>query len=310
MLGEHAVVYGHPALAIPVHQVQAKVTASADIGVPRGRIRILSPKIHIDTERGLLADDHPLSLAIDGALRAVGVEQPPALLLRIDSTLPVAAGLGSGAAVSVALIRALTAFLGYPLPDAEVNALAYTVEQRLHGTPSGIDNTVITYARPIFYQREHGFQPLTVGAPLTFVIGDTGVRSPTREAVAAVRQDWQAEPARSEALFAHIARIVIEGRAALEGGRPQTLGSLMNEDQRCLAALNVSSPELERLVGTALDAGALGAKLSGGGRGGNMIALVTPERAKAIASALQAAGAVRVLTTRLLAEPAREVQHD
>lgn len=307
LLGEHAVVYDRPAVAVPVHQVQAKVTASADIRAPRGRVRIEAPEIHLVTERASLPADHPLALAVDGTLAALGVETPPALTLRIRSSVPVAAGLGSGAAVSVALIRALSAFLGRPLADEQVNALAYRVEQRLHGTPSGIDNTVITYARPIFFQRSAGFMPLAVGAPLTFLIADTGVKSPTHEAVAGVRRDWEQNPGRSEALFDEIGAVAQESRAALESGQQALLAALMNANQRALQALGVSSPELDHLISTALQAGAWGAKLSGGGRGGNMVALVDPSQAEHIAAALREAGAVRVIITHLQPDTATGV---
>lgn len=311
LLGEHAVVYDRPAIAIPVHQVQVKVSATADIRAPGGRVRIEAPEIRLNADLADLPDDHPLALAIHGTLQAVGVERPPALTLRIRSSVPVAAGLGSGAAVSVALIRALSAFLGDPLDDEQVNTLAYRVEQRLHGTPSGIDNTVITYARPIFFQRSTGFEPLAVRAPLTFLIADTGVKSPTREAVAAVRRDWEREPRRSEALFDQIGAIVRQARSVLEQGQEETLAILMNANHRALQELDVSSPELDSLVKAALQAGAWGAKLSGGGRGGNMVALVDPARAEQIAEALHTTGAVRTIITHLQPDTASEgVEHD
>lgn len=311
LLGEHAVVYDRPALAIPVHQVQAKVSVMADIRAPNGRVRLEAPDIQLSVDLTGLPADHPLALAVNGTLQAVGVEKPPALTLLIRSSVPVAAGLGSGAAVSVALIRALAAFLGSPLGDEQVNALAYRVEQRLHGTPSGIDNTVITYTRPIFFQRSTGFEPLAVSAPLTFLIADTGVKSPTREAVETVRRDWERDPRRSEALFDEIGTIVRQARAALEQGQQETLANLMNANQRALRDLNVSSPELDRLVDAALQAGAWSAKLSGGGRGGNMVALVDPARAEQIAAALRAAGAVRTIITHLQPDAAAQgVEHD
>ncbi len=311
LLGEHAVVYDRPALAIPVHQVQVKVSAMADIRAQYGRVHIESPEIQLSADITDLPDDHPLALAVNGTLQVVGVERPPALTLRIRSSVPVAAGLGSGAAVSVALIRALSAFLGNPLGDEQVNSLAYRVEQRLHGTPSGIDNTVITYARPIFFQRSTGFDPLAVRAPLTFLIADTGIKSPTREAVAAVRRDWERDPRRSEALFDEIGAIVRQARAALEQGHEQTLADLMNANQRALRELDVSSPALDGLVAAALQAGAWGAKLSGGGRGGNMVALVDPARADQIAAALRSVGAVRTIITHLQPDGAAEgVDHD
>jgi mevalonate kinase len=233
----------------------------------------------------------------------LGIEQPPAVTLLIRSSIPVASGMGSGAAVSVALIRALAAFLGSPLPDEQVNRLAYRVEQRLHGTPSGIDNTVITYAQPIFFQRDSGFERLSVGAPLQFVVADTGAASSTREAVAAVRADWQRDPQRSEAMFDEIGGIAWQARAAIEHGDERLLGSLMDTNQHCLQALGVSSPTLDRLIDAARAAGALGAKLSGGGRGGILVALAAPEDLARVEAGLKGAGAKRVIATRLEPTP-------
>ena len=299
LLGEHSVVYGRPAIAIPAHQVQARVTASADIGAPRGQITLVSPKVRLNAKRAHLPNDHPLALAVDGTLQALGIEQPPALTLLIRSSIPVASGMGSGAAVSVALIRALAAFLGSPLPDEQVNQLAYRVEQRLHGTPSGIDNTVITYAQPIFFQRDSGFEQLPVGAPLQFVVADTGAASSTREAVAAVRAEWQRDPQRSEAIFDEIGEIARQARAAIEHGEERRLGRLMDANQHCLQVLGVSSPALDLLIDAARAAGALGAKLSGGGRGGILVTLAAPEKLARVESGLKAAGAKRVIATRL-----------
>jgi len=220
--------------------------------------------------------------------------------LKITSTIPVAAGLGSGAAVTVALVRALSGFLGRPLPDDAVNAIAYEVEKIHHGTPSGIDNTVITYARPVFFVKDQPLEPLRVGAPVTIVIADSGIPAPTAEAVADVRTAFQRDPEGYRALFAAVGDVVNAARHALEQGDVPRLGALMDENHRLLQRMGVSCATLDALVARARDAGAWGAKLSGGGRGGNMIALTpTHSDAAALAAALEAAGAVRTLTTTL-----------
>lgn len=307
LFGEHAVVYDRPAIAIPVFQVQAKASILADPLAPPGRVMIEAHEIGLRANLSSLPEDHPLTLAIRGTQETLGIPRLPAMRLAISSTIPVAAGLGSGAAVSVAVIRALSAFLGAPLEDEEVNRLAYKVEQRLHGTPSGIDNTVVTYARPVYFCRSTGFQPLKPGIPLTFVIGDTGVKSPTAEAVGDVRILWQAEPETTEAIFDQIGGLVDKARQSLETGPAGVLGPLMNENQTLLERIGVSSLDLDRLVKVARKSGALGAKLSGGGRGGNMIALVEEGNAETVAAGLRAAGAVRTTITHL---HALEVQED
>jgi len=135
------------------------------------------------------------------------------------------------------------------------------------------------------------------------LIADTGRPSPTRATVAAVRAGWEAEPARYEPLLDAIGALVDAARAAIEGGDVAALGPLLNRNQALLEALDVSSPDLRRLAAAALAAGASGTKLSGGGRGGNLIALVTPATAAAVGQALRAAGAVAVIETLVDDEP-------
>ena len=138
---------------------------------------------------------------------------------------------------------------------------------------------------------------------MPLVIADTGVRSATRLPVGALRAAWQADPATYEALFDSVGDIVTQARTALAAGEPVTLGRLINANQALLERMGVSSPELGRLGAAARQAGALGAKLSGAGWGGIMFALVTPDSAAAVAEALREAGAARVLTTTLRADP-------
>jgi mevalonate kinase len=304
LFGEHAVVYGRPALAVPVTQVQATVAVSdsaADsrIGADSRKtdIWIDAPDIDLHAPLSGLSPDQPLAAAARAVLSALGVDRPPALTVRVSSTIPVASGLGSGAAVTVALVRSLSAFLGRPLADEQVNALAFDIEKLHHGTPSGIDNTVITYARPVYFVKGQPIETLRVGEAFTLVIGDTGISAPTRESVGDVRKLWQVKPDRFEVIFDRIGAIADRARQAIEAGDAAALGPLMDENHALLDQLTVSSPELDRLVAAARGSGALGAKLSGGGRGGNMIALVRPQDVEPVSLALQAAGAKRTLAT-------------
>lgn len=301
LFGEHAVVYGRPAIAAPVSQVQARAVVSAAPRLPAGEVLIQAPDIGLEGSLSELPGEHPLGRAVNGLLAALDISHPPACTIRVTSTIPVAAGMGSGASVTVAILRALSAFLGVVLPDERVSALAYEVEKLHHGTPSGIDNTVITYAVPVYFVRGQPIQTLRLPRPFTLVIGDTGIASPTAIAVGDVRRDWQAEPARSEAIFDQVGQIAQAARIAIEAGQIAELGPLMNANHDLLAQLGVSDPQLERLVRAARAAGALGAKLSGGGRGGNMIALAADESAPEIARALQSSGAVRTITTTIRA---------
>jgi mevalonate kinase len=297
LFGEHAVVYGRPAIAVPVNQVRAKASVTANpLGTP-GQVRIVARDIGLESNLSDLPADHPLALAIEGVTRQLGIERLPALRLQISSTIPIAAGLGSGAAVSAAISRALSAFLGHPLADDKVSHIAYQVDQKYHGTPSGIDNTVIAYAQPVFFIRGQPFIRLRTAQPFTIIIGNTGVSSSTAAVVGDVHQRWQAGPLAYERLFDEIGSISRQARTLIESGPVAELGPLMTRNHALLQELGVSSTELDRLTAAALEAGAVGAKLCGGGRGGNMIALATPQMAPTIASALRAAGAVNTIIT-------------
>ena len=302
LFGEHAVVYGQPAIAVPVNQVKARAIISARPDQPRGWVNFQAPDIGLEKNWDDLPADHPLVLVVRGVLEATQINQPPAMTIRVSSSIPIAAGLGSGAAVSVAMIRALSEFLGRPLLDEDISDLAFEIEKLYHGTPSGIDNTVITYEKPIFFTRKDTDQkgmmePFQVSKPFTIVIGDSGFPSPTAAAVADVRKAWQEDSMLFQDLFNSTGKIVYQARQAIENGDIAALGPLMNENQSLLEKMGISSFELDRLVQAARQAGANGAKLSGGGRGGNMIALVPKESAQQIAKALTAAGATNIIIT-------------
>jgi mevalonate kinase len=219
--------------------------------------------------------------------------------IKITSTIPVASGLGSGAAVSVALICALSSHLSHPMTNEQVNALAYEIEKIHHGTPSGIDNTVITYAKPVYFVKGQPIEIFRVGKPFTVVIGDTGISAPTKEAVGDVCVLWEADKARWEKVFDKIGEIAKKAKEKIENGESEELGELMNQNHALLQEMTVSSQELDQFVEAARKAGAWGAKLSGGGRGGNMIALVKPEIAEAVSRLLKEAGAKNTIITTI-----------
>lgn len=211
----------------------------------------------------------------------------------------MAGGLGSGAAVCAAVVRALAQFVGLVFTDEDVSSLVFSTEVLLHGTPSGIDNTVVAYGRPVYFIKGQPPRPFEVAQPFHLLIADTGQPSPTKLAVADVRAAYEREPERYARLFDEIGALAETAHAHLEAGTPVALGPLMNDNHRLLQLLDVSSPDLDRLVAAALAAGADGAKLSGAGRGGNMLALVTPAIEPAVRAALVEGGAVRVLGTEI-----------
>lgn len=296
LFGEHAVVYGRPALAVPVMQVHADVDITDS---SRAGIWIHAPDVNLHAEFNSLPSDHPIASVLHNFFFAFGISPFPSLDITIISTIPVASGLGSGAAVTVALVRAISSFFSLSFSDEQVNQFTYEIEKLHHGTPSGIDNTVVTYAQPVYFIKNQPIEIFKVGVPFTVVIGDTGIAAPTKESVGDVRKLWEADKAKWENVFDQVGKIANNARKKIENGEWTALGALMNANHALLQEMTVSSPELDSLVAAARMSGATGAKMSGGGRGGNMIALVEKENAPAVAEALMSAGAKRTIVTTI-----------
>jgi mevalonate kinase len=297
LFGEHAVVYGRPAIAAPLTQVRAEavVESKADPGVflaapDLGRAYWLKDARSAD----------PFARAVRLVLEVLDLQDEPALTITVRSEIPIASGLGSGAAMAAAVIRATFNHLTAegPATDALVSSLTYQVERILHGTPSGIDNSVVATEKPIYFVRKQPdnlIETLEVSAPLTLLVADTGVVSKTKDVVGDVRRQWKEKTEEFDRLFDGCGYVTNSARISIEEGETKRLGQLMTANQLYLRHLTVSSTELELLITAAEDAGALGAKLSGAGRGGNMLALVDQEGAEKVYEALLAAGAVGVL---------------
>jgi mevalonate kinase len=303
LFGEHAVVYGRPALAVPVTQVQAE--AVVEPGEAGAGLTIVAADLGETIAVRDAPADHPLAAAARLTLVKFGLGDPD-WRVTARSTIPIASGMGSGAAVSAAIVRALAAARGQgsgvrgqevAISPEEVSALVYEVERLHHGTPSGIDNTVVVYGQPVYFVRGQAPQTFHIGWPFTLAIADSGIHSPTKIAVGDVRRAWEQQPVRFEGLFDGVAAVVEAARAAIAAGEPERLGPLMDQNHTMLQEIGVSCPELDALVAAARGAGALGAKLSGAGRGGNMIALVTEATASQVADVLRAAGAVNVIVS-------------
>ncbi len=298
LFGEHAVVYGQPAIAVPLSHIRATVQIEH---LDKGTTGVLIDAPDISQSYWLReADrDDPLASAVRLTLDELGVKAPFDAHLAIHSELPIASGLGSSAAVSVAVTRALSAHLMKPLEVETISKIAYAIECIHHGTPSGIDNTVVAYEKPVYFIREHQPEVLQISAPLNLVIGDTGVSMRTTIPVSLLRERWEKDPGKYGGWFEEIGEIVIEARTMLKTGSIDSLGDLMNQNQMLLEDMGLSSLELQRLISAARESGALGAKLSGAGMGGIMLALVEPDTAPIVETALRKAGAKQVFITEV-----------
>jgi len=302
LFGEHAVVYGEPAIAIPVLSLQARAVVSPVIAGNPGGISLEAPDIHLFASLDELDSDHPLRAAIAEVLGNRSLDDVPSCRIMISSTIPTSSGLGSGAAVSVALIRAFSAFLGQRLSDEQVSQLAFEVEKIHHGTPSGIDNTVIAYQKPIYYQKGEPFHFLSIPTPFSILIASCGKPGNTLRAVQQVRDLWDHDRERINSVFSSIGEITRKARDLIQSGLPGKLGPLMDQNHELLKELGVSTPELDLLVRAAKGAGALGAKLSGGGLGGHIIVLAQ-DQLETIAEELIHAGASTTQITAVLSTP-------
>jgi len=288
LLGEHAVVYGQQAVAaaLPL-TIRASVHAQdkrVDLVIPRWGV-----EMNLDEAGGKLSS---LQKSLKLIIERLGVADQ-GMQIEVFPHVPRANGLGASAALAVAVIRAMARCFHVAISEREISDLAYDCEKIAHGTPSGIDNTLATFGQPILYSKTQAaarIRELKPARSIPLVIGLSGVQTLTAQTVARVRDAWQRNPVRYNAIFEQIGRLADAGAKALEAGDLAELGDLMNIDQGLLNALQVSSPEIEELVQIARRNGALGAKLTGGGGGGAMIAVTEPEQTTAIAGAIRRAG--------------------
>jgi hydroxymethylglutaryl-CoA reductase len=291
LLGEHSVVYNRHAIAAPIPlsiraEVKPRDDGPTELLIPRWGVELT---LHEPTHA-----DNSLHKSLELITRRLGV-QGRGMLVEVFPHVPRAVGLGASAALAVAVVRGIARAYGLEMHDEEVNDIAYECEKIAHGTPSGIDNTLATYGRPILFckgasPRAPRIREIHAPEPIPVVIGLSGVRTLTAETVGRVRTAWQARPERYEAIFSQIDALALGGADALARGDAVELGELMNINHGLLNALGVSCWEIEELVQIAREHGALGAKLTGGGGGGAMIAVAEKNKTQDIALAMRAAG--------------------
>jgi len=286
LLGEHAVVYGRRALAAPIPlAIQARIEDTA------AGVELIIPRWGVEQRLDFHAK-HPASFVRSMQLLLDSLDlKGRGMRIEVFPNVPRAMGLGGSAALAVAVIRAMSQHFGLGLSDDRVNELAFACERFAHGTPSGLDNTLATYGRFTLFR--NGEPPtreaVSVNEPLPIVIGMSGIESLTARTVARVREAWKKNPDLYHRIFDEIDTLVGAGLDALKVNDYETLGELMNVCQGLLNAMQVSSWELEELIQVARNNGAMGAKLTGGGGGGSIIALC-PDCSTRVARAIRAAG--------------------
>jgi hydroxymethylglutaryl-CoA reductase len=286
LFGEHAVVYGSHAVAAPIPiAIQAKVENEAE------GIHLVIPRWGVE-ERLSKGVEHKHSIynSLDLILKSLDLSDKD-MRIEVYPNIPRAMGLGGSAALAVSIIRALIQHYRIKLSDDEINDLAYQSEKLVHGTPSGIDNTMATFGKFILYKK--GKPPLMkdihAPKPIPIVIGLSGVESLTLKMVSKVRHSWEKNKSMYDQIFDQINDISLKGVKAIQSYDLDLLGDLMNLNQGLLNALQISIWELEELIEIARTNGAIGAKITGGGGGGAMLALC-PDNAQKVADAMKNAG--------------------
>ena len=281
LFGEHIVVYGEPAIATALDK-RAYVTATE---LENKKIVVRSKNLGTEIEAPLKGETKdPVVRAAQAALEKTGAKT--GVGIEIDSEIPVSVGLGSSASVSVATAAAVLKLFSNSEPSRmQILEVAHEAEKVAHGKPSGIDTAITTFGGTIFFKKG---EIEGLDAPeMQFVVGNTNVPRNTKEIVEKVKKIIE-DPRVAYNLFT-ISSLVKRARDALLRGNITEIGFLMNKNQEFLRALGVSSVELERLIDIAQGAGAYGAKLTGAGGGGCMIAL--SEKPENILKALENDGA-------------------
>ncbi|MEI9954681.1 MAG: mevalonate kinase [Pseudomonadota bacterium] len=275
LLGEHAVVHGVPAIAA---------------GLERGAFANARPaqssSLCIAERRARPGDESELGQAFGALLASLAA---PALAVEASLEVPPGSGLGASAALAVAIARAVLEGSGSEPDSARVLAAAAAWEGVYHGNPSGIDAAAAAHDGCLLFDRANGLQPIALGRDLVLAIGLAGPPASTKLMVESVARLRERRPAVVDKAFEGIGALVRNAKLCLEAGDLPGLGSLMNYNQMLLSGLFVSTEGIERCCGLARDAGALGAKLTGAGGGGAVVALCD-EDSEPILGAWRAAG--------------------
>lgn len=287
LFGEHAVVWGQPAIAAGL---SCGLTAYARLGTEPARLQVPAWSLEV-----LLEDPaHRVARACRALFDAMDVPIS-GWNLEVDAALPAGAGLGSSAALAVSLARAVAQATGQTLSDQRLFDVAMAAERVFHGQPSGLDHAAAIHGGVFTFLRPGGaaagaapvLSPLEVGAPLSFLIAQVEAGADTGRMVAGVATRRSAAPTVILPVLDAIGGIVAEATAAIAAGDAARLGLLMDLNHGLLGALGVSTPTLDAACWAARQAGALGAKLTGAGGGGCLVAVVDPSLHDAVGAALR-----------------------
>ncbi len=287
LFGEHSVVYKQPAIALPLYSVDVNVTIT-----PRDTGQWIESRYYdgpIDRLNGNLLGVKKL---INWIVTNIG-DPAVTFTLKITSKIPSERGMGSSAATAVAITRALYDFFEVPLSRAELLKIANIEELVTHGNPSGIDTATVSSDNPVWFVKNQQNEQIDFNLSSDFlVVADSGIKGKTSAAVGLIAENKITNPDAVNPLIKQLGKIAIQAREGLRTANSGLIGKLMTESHQILCKLGVSTPTLDRFVKLAINSGAYGAKLTGSGMGGCMIALVdSSQKAQKLATTLRNAGA-------------------
>ncbi|MCS7114339.1 MAG: mevalonate kinase [Nitrososphaerota archaeon] len=297
LFGEHFVVYGEPAIVLAIDKrayAKAELRNDKKLFLRSSNLNLAgffedgSFKVEAGNPKEARIKLEPLKCAVEKAIEIYG--EKVGLNVEVNSTVPVAAGLGSSAAVASAAAAAVGALLNVKMTKEDIYRISYEAEKITHGNPSGVDPAISTFGGALLYQMDTGFKPLNFKTEVPLVVGNTGVERLTRTQVLKVRSLRDRYPQIVNPMMRIAREIVLNAVKALQEGDLETVGDLMNFNHALLYGLGVSDESLEWLINAARKAGAYGAKLTGAGGGGCMIALASKDRLGKVLEAVQRSG--------------------
>nr|ADQ43373.1 mevalonate kinase [Streptomyces virginiae] len=292
LLGEHAVVYGAPALALPVPQLTVTASAGWSAKAP-GDTGDVSLTMTGSASRPVATQASDWLRRLTAEFRTtMNVAEDVHLDVILDCAIPPGRGLGSSAACARAVVFALADLFDREVTPQTAFDLVQTAENVAHGRASGVDATAVGAPGPLLFQQGRS-EELPIGCEGLFIVADSGEVGRTKDAVGLLREGFQRHEGAQERFVRRATELTDEARHALADGKPEELGSRMTEYHELLRAAGLSTERIDALVDGAVSAGSLGAKITGGGMGGCVLALTQSEQASAVTRQLHEAGAVQ-----------------
>jgi mevalonate kinase len=272
LLGEHFVVYGLPAIASAISDYTLAEVEEGESGMT-----LIDDRPAVEGYKDVKQGEISRGIELILNFMKIDVNKTP-LKITLSGNLECASGIGASAALASSIARALSKHFNLGLNDDQINEIAYEGEKGSAGTPSGVDNTCSTYGGMLIFEKNlaggpNKIQRIEISKPLEIVMANTGITQETKEVVADVRKEKEKDPQRYDIIFNEYKKIFDEANISLKKGNIKNIGKLMDRNQELLRQINVSCPEVENIVSIAKKNGALGAKLTGTGRGGLVICL-------------------------------------